>query len=255
SDTATNRLGGTGLVNGDFTTGQFYTIDRTPPAVVSIVRASADPTSASVVDFTVTFSEAVTGVNSSDFSLGMTGLLSGTLITGVAGTGTTYTITVDTGTGSGTLHLDLIDNDSIVDALSNPLGGAGLVNGDFTTGETYTIDRTTPLVVSIVRASADPAASASLVDFTVTFSETVTGVDGLDFSLINAGTTVTGASITSVAGTGTTYTITVDTGAGPGTLHLDLIDDDSIMDAFSNPLGGAGLGNGDFTTGETYNVL
>ncbi|MBI5962788.1 MAG: hypothetical protein HY863_04885 [Chloroflexi bacterium] len=254
-DTATNRLGGTGLVNGDFTTGQFYTIDRTPPAVVSIVRASADPTSASVVDFTVTFSEAVTGVNSSDFSLGMTGLLSGTLITGVAGTGTTYTITVDTGTGSGTLHLDLIDNDSIVDALSNPLGGAGLVNGDFTTGETYTIDRTTPLVVSIVRASADPAASASLVDFTVTFSETVTGVDGLDFSLINAGTTVTGASITSVAGTGTTYTITVDTGAGPGTLHLDLIDDDSIMDAFSNPLGGAGLGNGDFTTGETYNVL
>jgi hypothetical protein len=255
-DALSSPLGGAGLGNGDFATGENYTIDRTPPAVVSIVRASVDPTTASLVDFTVTFSESVTGVDSLDFSVTNAGTtVTGASVMSVAGTGTTYTVTVNTGTGSGTLRLDLIDDDTITDALSNSLGGAGLVNGDFATGENYTIDRTPPAVVSIVRASVDPAASTSLVDFTVTFSESVTGVDSLDFSLTNAGTTVTGASISSVVGTGTTYTVTVYTGMGPGTLHLDLIDDDSIMDALSSPLGGAGLGNGDFITGETYNVL
>jgi len=40
-----------------------------PPSVVSIVRAGSNPTSAATVTFTVTFSEAVTGVGTGDFIL------------------------------------------------------------------------------------------------------------------------------------------------------------------------------------------
>ena len=33
----------------------------------------------------------------------------------------------------------------------------------------------------------------------------------------------------------------------PGSLRLDVIDDDTIQDGAGNPLGGPGAGNGDFT--------
>jgi hypothetical protein len=35
----------------------------------------------------------------------------------------------------------VIDNDSILDAVSTPLGGIGLGNGNFTSGETYTVSK------------------------------------------------------------------------------------------------------------------
>jgi competence ComEA-like helix-hairpin-helix protein len=37
-------------------------------------------------------------------------------------------------------------------------------------------------------------------------------------------------------------------------LRLDVVDDDSILDATGNPLGGVGEGNGDYTSGEIYTV-
>ena len=50
-------------------------------------------------------------------------------------------MTVGTGSGDGTLRLDLVDNDSILDSSGIPLGGAGTGNGDFNTGEAYTISK------------------------------------------------------------------------------------------------------------------
>ena len=55
-----------------------------------------------------------------------------------------------------------------------------------------------------------------------------------------------------VAGAGSTRTVTVSTGGGEGTIRLNVIDDDSIIDIDGNPLGGPGAGNGDFTTGEEF---
>jgi hypothetical protein len=78
-------------------------------------------------------------------------------------------------------------------------------------------------------------------------------VDTGDFVLSPTG--VTGASITGVTPvSGSTYTVTVNTGTGNGTLRLDVLDDDSIVDGSNNPLGGAGTGNGNFTSGETYTI-
>src|SRR5688572_3070612 len=108
---------------------------------------------------------------------------------------------------------------------------------------------TPPTVTSIVRAGTNPTNAAS-VSYTVTFTESVTGVDASDFALSTTGA-VTGASVTGVSGSGTTYSVTVGTGSGDGTLRLDLVDDDSIGGFL--PLAGLGTGNGN-ATGEVYTI-
>jgi hypothetical protein len=228
------------------------TVDFDPvvPVVTGIVRADPSPTSAASVQFTVTFAKNVTGVDASDFALTANGV-TGATVTGVTGSGTTWTVTVGTGTGDGTLRLDLVDDDSITDSAANPLGGSGAGNGNFTAGQVYTIDKTAPSVASIDRAGANPTNAATVV-FTVTFSEIVAGVNIPDFSLATPG--VTGASITSVAGSNAVWTVTVNTGSGNGSIRLDLVDDDSIVDVINNQLGGKGAGNGNFNTGQVYTI-
>jgi hypothetical protein len=176
--------------------------------------------------------------------------VTGAAITNIAGGGTTWTVTVNTGTGDGTVRMDLVDDDTIVDIAANPLGGKGAGNGDFTSGEVYTIDKTGPTVVSVVRTNANPT-NAATVDFTVTFTEIVTGVETGDFSLATSG--VSGAAITNIAGSGTTWTATVNTGAGDGTIGLNVDDNDTIVDVIGNPLGDVGAGNGNFS-GEVYTI-
>ena len=198
------------------------------------------------MNFTVTFSEAVTGVDAGDFALTKTDTAAGN-IASVSGSGTIYTVTVDTVSGDGTLRLDIDDDDSIVDGAGNPLGGAGAQN--YTSGQLYDIDNTPPAVGSITRADANPT-NAAAVNFTVTFSEAVTGVDAGDFALTKTDTAA--GNIASVSGSGTTYTVTVDTVSGDGTLRLDIDDDDSIVDTAGNPMGGSGAQ--DYTGGQAYTI-
>jgi hypothetical protein len=129
----------------DIGADEYYT-GITPPIVLSITRADPNPTSAASVNFTVTFSEAVTGVDASDFSLTTTGSLSGAGVTGVSGSGSTYTVTVSTGTGSGTLRLDIPDTASITDMDNNPLADM-----PYTGGEAYIVRPLTATLYSIGR--------------------------------------------------------------------------------------------------------
>lgn len=114
----------------------------------------------------------------------------------------TYDVSVTTGTGSGTIGLDVLNDGSIVDLAT----GIVPLSAGFT-GQVYTIDRAAPTVVSSVRLNADPT-SRTTVFFTVTFSKLVTGVDATDFSLTNGGS-LTGSSVVSVSGTGSTRTVGV----------------------------------------------
>ncbi len=118
--------------------GAYEYEDLTPPTVLSIVCADPNPTSASTLSFTVTFSESVINVGTEDFSLATSGV-SGAAIANVSGSGASYTVTVNTGSGNGTVHLDLVDDDSIKDLANLPLGGAGTGNGNYTGGESYDI--------------------------------------------------------------------------------------------------------------------
>lgn len=136
--TQAHALGGAGAGNGNFTTGEVYTIDRVAPEVLSIDRDGSVTTTGGMVNFTVTFSEPVTGVDASDFVL-TAGGVSGASIAGVSGSGVSYTVAVNTGSGTGSVRLDLSDDDSILDVAGNTLGGAGASNGDFTSGQSYLV--------------------------------------------------------------------------------------------------------------------
>ena len=111
------------------------------PVVQSINTIGSTVTNASSVQYAVTFNESVTNVLAADFTLAADGA-TGT-IASVSGSGSTYTVTVNNVSGNGTLGLNLVDNNSIVDQSNNPLGGSAIGNGNFT-GQLFTIDTHRP---------------------------------------------------------------------------------------------------------------
>jgi CSLREA domain-containing protein len=121
-----------------------YEADVTPPMVVSVVRANPNPTALAAVSFTVTFSEPVYSVSLNDFALTKTGVTGGSVVSISGTSGTTITVTVNTGSGSGTMRLDVLDRDTILDTANLYLGGTGLGNGSFITGEAYDIQKGGP---------------------------------------------------------------------------------------------------------------
>lgn len=194
-------------------------LDSTPPSVVSIVRGAASPTNASSVPFTVKFTEPVTGLDASDFAFTTTGTMAGASITSITGGPRIYTVTVNTGTGDGALRLDLADNDSIQDGVANKLGGAGVGNGSFSGGETYTFDRTSPAVLNVTSMTPDGAYKTGPIPVIVTFAEPVlvTGVPQLRLATGGAGTLVNYSG-----GSGTTdLTFTYTIASGHNTPDLD----------------------------------
>ncbi len=237
-----NALGGLGAGNGNFTSTDGYTMDKTPPAILSIARVNVNPTNAFSVEYAVSFSEPVSGVDGADFSL-FSSNPSGAFISNISGSGSLYTVTISTGTGDTTLRLDLIDNDTILDAIGNT------TQAIFTNGEFYTVDKSTPSVTSIIRTGAMQTNAAS-IDFIVTFSEPVNGLDTSDFVL--ATTNVNGAFISNILNSNPFYVVTVNSGFGDGTIRLDLVDDDSVVNGFGTSLGNSGAGNGNYSNGESY---
>ena len=196
------------------------------PGVLSIARADADPTNAATVDYVVTFTEDVAGVDVSDFGLTTTGLAGTSVLSVTPASASVYTVSVDTGTGDGTLRLDLEDDDSITSTTSgSPLGGAGNDNGDFS-GETYTIDRTGPQVDAIDRLDTNPT-DAAQVNFVVKFDEPVDGVDVADFSTSTTGS-LAGTSVDSVS---PAFGNALDLSSNPevGGKHLNLGNDASLQ--------------------------
>ena len=132
-------------------TGGFWAaaVEIVPPTVLSSVRIQANPTSLASVGFTVTFSQPVSGVDVTDFAVTVTGI-TGASVSNISGGPSAYTVTVNTGSGVGTLRLDVVDDDSIIDLSGNPLGGTGPGNGNFRTGEVYTITKSHSIFLPLV---------------------------------------------------------------------------------------------------------
>ncbi|HTP45431.1 MAG TPA: choice-of-anchor Q domain-containing protein [Casimicrobiaceae bacterium] len=122
------------------------------PTIVSLVRAQPSPTMADSVTYTLTFSEAVTGVTAGNFGLA-TGGVTAASVASIGGSGTTWTVTVNTGRGSGTLRLDLANGTGIVDASNVPLAGTPF------TGETYGIDKGGTVLYGASGTDGQPVAS------------------------------------------------------------------------------------------------
>ena len=228
---------------------------NTAPRVASIKITDENPTEAANVHFRVTFTEPVMGVGLfppfHGFQLVTNPNIPTAAITEVTPiSDTTYDVTVNTGDKDGSIRLDVMDDNSIFGQGQVPLGGIKTGDGTFTTGDPYIIDRTPPSVTQILPADPNPTRAVSM-NFTVKFSEPVSGVDRSDFSL-STNYTLNQTSIVSVSGAGDTYTVTVEAKEGEGSLHLNVLDNDSIVDIMGNPLGGIGAGNGEYTSGQDY---
>lgn len=116
-------------------------------------------------------------------------------------------------------------------ALNNAGNGSGIV-----------IDTVAPQVGDIVRIDTTPT-NAGSVRYTVTFDESVSGVDSADFSLVFSGSA--SGRIASVERVdGRTYTIVVDSLSGAGNVRLDLnASGTGITDAAGNPITGGLAGS------------
>lgn len=97
-----------------------------------------------------------------------------------------------------------------------------------------------PLVTSVDRVGPVDT-NATSVDYTVTFSEDVQGVNATDFTVMTSGGVVADATVAVTPVSGSVYTVSVSGVNGSGIVGLDLADDNSIHDADGNTLIGAGI--------------
>ena len=254
---------------GNTTEEAFIITVTAGPSVASINRVAGSAlTNATSVDFTVTFNESVTGVDASDFALTTTGTAAGT-IAGISGSGTTYTVTVNGLSGDGTLRLDL---DSSGTGIINT--GTQAITGGFTSGQTYTLDTSSPTAPTgldldvgsdsgtsnsdnvtsdntptVSGAGAEPGSTVTLYDSDGTTVLGTTTADGagawtITSSALSNGVHTLTAKVTDGAGnTGaasTPLSVTIDTTAPsvPGAIDLDSGSD-------------TGLSNSDNVTSDT----
>lgn len=217
------------------TTEQTFTITVTAgPSVSSINRAAGSAlTNATSVDFTVTFNESVTGVDTSDFALTTTGTATGS-IASITGSGTTYTVTVNGLSGDGTLRLDLGNSGTgIVNA------GTQAITGGYTSGQTYTLDTSSPTAPTGLDLDAGSDSGTSTTDnVTSDNTPTVSGAGAEPGSTVTLydsdGTTVLGT--TTADGSGA-WTITASAlSDGVHTLTAKVTDDAGNTGAASTPL-------------------
>lgn len=215
--------GGSGSSSNTYT----RQIEVTPvfPSVAAISRASLDPTTANAtVAWTIEFSEAVTGVEQTDFALAEAGGTTGSVLTSVSGSGSTWTVMADTGTAAaGTLGLNLVDDDTVVNGAGLPLGGPGAGNGDYA-GPVYTLVPPAPVLDKTASTSA--ATVGDVVTFSITvsnpYSDPLSGVSVTDSLPAGMSYVTHVAADGSVDVTGETLTWTIDSLPGQGSVQLIL---------------------------------
>ncbi|MGB8170291.1 MAG: Ig-like domain-containing protein, partial [Chthoniobacteraceae bacterium] len=154
-------------------------VDTVAPVVQFSTRSNPAlaTTSATSVVYRVSFSESVSGVDVSDFSLVTTATASGTIASVTPISGSTYDVTVGNVSAEGTLRLDLKSSGTgIADLVGTPIAGG------FSAGEVYTI----------IPANTAPVADAQSVSTNEDAAKTITLTgsdpesDALTFTIVAA---------------------------------------------------------------------
>jgi hypothetical protein len=143
------RVGDNWIGTSSLTVGNTTTAAPTLQAIT----AGAPVTSGSPATWTVTFTQPVSGVATSNFSMTGTGTASASVATVAASGGTapstSWTVTSTNTTGSGSVRLDLANKTSIVDS-----GGTGLSNTTPVTGTSVTVNASNKIHVASITASS-----------------------------------------------------------------------------------------------------
>ena len=180
-----------------------------PTVTINQAASQADPTSISPLNFTVIFSEDVTGFDSDDVILGGT---ANPTTAEVSGGPSTYTVAVSGMTGDGTVTASIPAGAAIAADDGDPS------EGSTSTDNIVTYDATAPAVdIGPAAGQGDPA-SDTPINFTVVFSEPVTGFSSAGMTL--GGTA--GATTAAVTGSGSTYNVAVSGMSGSGTVSASV---------------------------------
>jgi len=204
SSGVTDLAGNTGAGTTD---SNNYSIDtQRPGAIITLSDTTLKTGERATV--TITFSEAVTGLDLNDLRV-MNGTLSN-LATIDGGITWTATFTPAPGTTAATNQISL--NNSLITDLAGNRGEGNTQSAD------YSIDSAPPRVTGLTTL---PATSPQTLDYQLDFSEAVSGLDASDFSIVTSGNVT--ANISSIiAISPTQYVIHLTGISGNGTVQLSL---------------------------------
>jgi VCBS repeat-containing protein len=214
-----------------------YSVGPPPTTITSLNCANATPSSSGTVNWTLTFASAVTGVTSSNFSLSgsaTSGASIGTPTTADAGITWNVPVTTDL---DGTLTLSFANATGLSLGITTTLPSAGQI---------YTIDKTRPLV-SIGSPSASSIAGGGSVTYAVTYSDANLVSSSLTTGGITLNTTRGASGTIGITGSGTSYTVTLSSVTGSGTIGITV--------AAATALDGAGNVNLVSAASTTFTVI
>ena len=232
ADTVGNALTSTALTGANDVT---FVLDRTAPTMASVARhtPSSSPTNADRLTWRVTYSEAVTNVDATEFAVSdRTATLEVSAVSGV-----TFDVTAsggNLGNLDGTVTLAFAAASTIQDVAGNVLDGS---TPPATNEVSYVVDNIAPRVASILRQTpASSPTNADVLIWRVTFGEEVANVDAADFEVSGASAALT---VAAVSGSPLAYDVTA-TGGGlaslEATVTLSFASDHNIADTLGNAL-------------------
>ena len=219
---AIDNLGNTDATPASYT----WTVDTSVPTAV-ISSSATDPTHTSPIPVTITFSEPVCGFDSTTgVDLNVTNGTTSALTSGSNGS-TVYTFNMTPG-GQGLVSVYLMSGSVYDGDCVTPL------NYNNTNSATYSItyDTVSPTVTIEQAVGQRDPTNATTINFTATFSETVTGFTGTDVDL--SASTAPASLSAVVTGSGTTYNVAVSGMTGNGTV-ISSIPAGAALDAAGNP--------------------
>ena len=154
-----------------------YEVDNTAPTLSSIALSapSSSRTNANTLTWKVTFSESVAGIDEGDFTV--TGTTAKLAVTGDLGVYDVKASGGDLADLNATVTLGFDSGQNIMDLAGNALS---------TPADTkeYEVDNTAPTLSSIaLSAPSSSRTNANTLTWKVTFSESVAGIDGGDFTV------------------------------------------------------------------------
>ena len=187
------------------------TIDRTAPTVV--ITPPTSPTNAANLNYTISFSESVTGLAASDLTVAPAGCVAAEPI----GTGSSYTVSVSSCADGASVVLSLAAN-----AVADVAGNAGPTTA--TSANAVAIKRTAPAAVFATQASSSYVSPS----FNLSFAEPVSGVTLSDFTTSAAGCTLSLTETTA----GRAFTVTTSSCA-LGAIQVSLAAN-SYVDSLGN---------------------
>ncbi|HTR75096.1 MAG TPA: hypothetical protein VMH33_07530 [Solirubrobacterales bacterium] len=170
-----------------------------PTVTINQAAGQSDPTSGSPIEFTATFSTAVTGFTGTDVDLSAS-TAGGTLVATVSGGATVYTIKVTGMTTAGVVVA------SIPAGVAQGSGGSN--SASMSTDNSVTYELRPTVTINQAAGQFDPT-SGSTIEFTATFSAPVFGFTASDVSLSGSTAGDTLDPVVSGAGGSTTYTVVI----------------------------------------------